>query len=179
MKITMILCLLLLLVACDIGNNPYRDANDSTPKGDPAFTPLSTSWVIDNENVLSKETIARGDQICNDLKSDGIAEVIVLVQGGIKHPEDYATHYGRWLGLGKKGSSSSGGNNGIVWLIRPDAKEKITVSVGRGLPKFTSIDYGKIIDDSIDYFNFNNYDSGLITLLSETDKRIRELYPKK
>ncbi len=83
---------------------------------------------------ISEPIIAETDAICQKLKEDGIAEVVVVLIDGVKQPEDWATHYGRWLGLGKKGLSTEGGNNGLVWLIRPDAAEKLTVSVGRGLP---------------------------------------------
>jgi len=72
------------------------------PPGDPPFTPLTTSWVIDNARILGAGTIQAGDALCQRLKQDGIAEVVVLVQNGVKHPEDYATHYGRWLGLGRR-----------------------------------------------------------------------------
>jgi len=167
--------LLVCVFALSCNPNPYRDTNDDVPSGDPPFTPLTNSWVIDNEKLLSPDTILQGNAICQNLQDDGVAEVVVLIQTHIKHPEDYATHYGRWLGLGKRGASSSGGNNGIVWLIRPDAKEKLTVSVGRGLPQFTSIDFGRIIDESIDYINFGNYNSGVLNILSQTNQRLREI----
>jgi len=95
------------------------------------------------------------------MQDQGLAEVVILIQSGVKNPVEYTTHYGRWLGLGKKGLSTAGGNNGIVWLIRPDAEEKITISVGRGLPSFTSVDYGQIMEAAKDYINFNNFDRGV------------------
>jgi len=167
-------CLLMLLTACKGGSDRY-DRNVAVPKGDPAFPALMTSWVIDRAGVLSAPVIAEGDAICQKLKTDGVAEVVVVLIKGVKQPEDWATHYGRWLGLGKKGLSTEGGNKGLVWLIRPDAEEKLTVSVGRGLPGFTTVDYGPIMDGAIEYFNFNNYDKGVLTLVAQTDQVLRRI----
>ena len=165
---------LLLMVACKGGNDRY-DQNVSVPKGDPVFPPLTTSWVIDKAGVLSGPVIAESDAICQKLKTDDLAEVIVVLINGVKQPEDWATHYGRWLGLGKKGLSTEGGNKGLVWLIRPDAQEKLTVSVGRGLPGFTTVDYSPIIDSALEYFNFNNFDKGVTTLVAQTDQVLRKI----
>jgi uncharacterized membrane protein YgcG len=171
------LCILLplmLAASCKGGAGRY-DQNVSVPKGDPAFPALMTSWVIDRAGVLSGSVIVAGDAICQDLQADGVAEVVVILINGVKQPEDWATHYGRWLGLGKKGLSTEGGNKGLVWLIRPDAPEKLTVSVGRGLPRFTTVDYSPIIDAAIEYINFNNYDAGVMTLITRTDQVLRRI----
>ena len=170
-------CLLLALpfvAACKGGNDRY-DRNVSVPKGDPAFPPLATSWVIDRAGVLSDQVIAETDAICEKLKTDGVAEVVVVLINGVGQPEDWATHYGRWLGLGRKGLSTEGGNKGLVWLIRPDAREKLTVSVGRGLPGFTTVDYSPIIDSALEYFNFGNYDKGVLILVARTDQVLRKM----
>jgi len=167
-----------LLAAC-VGcgtSNGGTDSNVSVPAGDPPFAPLTTSWVIDNAGVLEKETIGRCDAICQQLQDSGIAEMVVLIQPGVEHPNDYATHYGRWLKLGEKGLSTQGGNNGVVWLIRPDADEKMTYSIGRGLPKLTSSHMVDIMNSAKEYFNFNNYDTGVLVLVQETDQKLRKLY---
>ncbi len=169
-----LLFVLLSLSGCK-GDSDRYDQNISVPKGDPAFPPLTTSWVIDKTGVLSEPVIAAGDAICEKLKTDDVAEVVVVVIAGVKQPEDWATHYGRWLGLGKKGLSTEGGNKGLVWLIRPDAQEKLTVSVGRGLPGFTTVDYGPIIESTVEYLNFNNYDKGVMTLVTQTDQVLRRI----
>jgi uncharacterized membrane protein YgcG len=169
-----LVCLALLTASCGGGKERY-DQNVSVPKGDPAFPPLAASWVIDKAGVLSPQAIVAGDAICQQLKADGVAEVVVIVINGVKQPEDWATHYGRWLGLGKKGFSTEGGNKGLVWMVRPDAKEKLTVSVGRGLPRFTTVDYSPIMNSALEYFNFNNYDTGVMTLLSQTDQVLRQI----
>jgi uncharacterized membrane protein YgcG len=170
-----IITAVILMIACGGGDQTY-DSNVGIGKDEPPFVPLGHYWVIDEVGVLSNETIVKGDAICQSLQNDGVAEMVVLVQTGIKQPERYATHYGRWLKLGKKGPSTAGGNNGIVWLIRPDAELKMTISVGRGLPKFTSSDYGQVMQKAKEYLNFNNFDKGVMIIIEETDKRLRELY---
>jgi hypothetical protein len=174
-RIAPFLLLALFLVSACGGKSERYDKNLSVPKGDPAFPPLAASWVIDAAGALSDSTIAAGDAICQRLKVDDVAEVVVVLIDGVKQPEDWATHYGRWLGLGKTGLSTEGGNKGLVWLIRPDAQEKLTVSVGRGLPGFTTVDYGPIIDEAIEYLNFNNYDKGVMTLIVRTDQVLRAI----
>lgn len=166
---------LLLLIACG-GDEQAYDTNVSISKDEPPFVALGHYWIIDEVGVLSENTVIKGDAICQSLKNDGIAEMVVLVQTGIKQPEKYATHYGRWLKLGKKGPSTEGGNNGIVWLIRPDADLKMTISVGRGLPRFTSSDYGVVMEKAKEYINFHNYDIGVMIIIEETNKRLREIY---
>lgn len=172
------LLILLSMASCSGSTQPY-DANTEIVKGEPAFIPLTQYWVIDGTGLVGQKTIVEADKICQQLKEDGIAEVVVLIQNNIKEPDKYATHYGRWLKLGSQRPSTGGGNNGIVWLIRPDARQRITISVGRGLPKFTSVDYGEIIEKAQDYINFNNFDAGVLSLLNGTDKKLREIYNPK
>jgi len=176
MKKIIILNLVCAFFLFSCSENTDQKEHNTVPRGDPQFTRLTTSWVIDNVHVMKGRIVRYTSGICQKLQDDGIAEMVVLIQNKVRKPEDYATHYGRWLGLGKKGLSTKGGNNGIVWLIRPDAKERITISVGRGLPKFTSTDYGEIIDEVIDYINFGNFDMGVELLVSLSDKKLRSLY---
>ena len=183
MKRLGILTILLLLLwsGCGKQENPWKgvDANKAVPAGDPPFTRLTTSWVIDNAHILGPETIQAGDAICQRLKQDGLAEMVVIIQNGVRHPEDYATHYGRWLGLGRATAATEGGQNGLVWLIRPDADLKMTYSRGRGLPWFTSADAAGIMDKAKDFLDFSNYDKGVALIIQETDKNLRAKDTKK
>ena len=155
------------------------DENVSVPKGDPPFTALTDSWIVDNAGVMEPSALQEASRICQKLQDDGIAEVVVLIQNGVKHPSDYTTHYGRWLRLGKTGLSTEGGNNGLVWLVRPDAVEKMTYSIGRGLPRLTSGHMVDIMNAAKDYVSFNNCDGGVLELVRRTDEQLRSLYDRK
>jgi uncharacterized membrane protein YgcG len=170
-----LLPVLVILAGCGGAKSQPYDPNTSVPKGDPAFPPLGDYWVIDRAGVLSADTVEQGDATCQKLQDDRIAEVVVVVMKGVKQPDEWATHYGRWLKLGTKGFSTEGGNRGVVWLIRPDAPEKTTISVGRGLPEFTTVDYGKIMDHAKDYLDFGNYDRGVSVIVQETDQALRRV----
>lgn len=174
------LCLCLLCAGCPRQRTtaPY-DSNTSVPAGNPAFVPLSKSWVVDQVGCLSPNTVNTASASCQKLQDDGVAEMVVIIINGVKDPDVWATHYGRWLKLGSRGLSTEGGNNGVVWLIRPDAQQRLTISVGRGLPQFTTVDYGKIMDDARDYINFGNYDKGVQVLVNETSQRLRQFAGKR
>ncbi|MFC1656551.1 TPM domain-containing protein [Patescibacteria group bacterium] len=167
---------LFALLGCTSSSNQAYDTNTEVPENDPDFPALEMYWVIDQTGLLNEETITNGDIVLEELKQDGIAEIVIVLINGVEHPEDWATHYGRWLKLGEQEMSTEGGNNGVVWLIRPDANEKLTISVGRGLPAFTSVKYKEIIIVAIEYFNFNNFNRGVEVLISETDGVLREIY---
>lgn len=174
-KWRLLLALALAIGGCGGKSTAPYDTNTEVPNGDPAFPPLRDSWVIDRAGVLSHDTLEQGDATCQKLQDDRIAEVVVVVMRGVKHPDAWATHYGRWLRLGSRGYSTEGGNNGVVWLIRPDAPEKMTISVGRGLPEFTTVDYGRIMDEAKEYLNFGNFDKGVSVIIQETDRTLRRL----
>ena len=168
----LVLAIVVLFLGC-VGQSDY-DTNKDVPVGEPAFPPQKVYGIVDPNHTLSLSTVDESDNILEGLKKDGIAEVVVLVQTGVKNPEQYATRYGRYIGLGEKGK-----NNGLVWLIRPDVepeKSRITYSVGRGLPRLTSLDLGGIMEDASDPINFGNYDLGVLTIVKETDKKLREIY---
>jgi uncharacterized membrane protein YgcG len=180
-RLLMILVTLVMIAAGSGSCKRHEDSVDenvSVPIGDPPFTQLSDSWVIDNVGVMDKATLTECSRICQHLQDAGIAEMVVLIQNGVKHPADYATHYGRWLKLGKKGLSGEGGNNGVVWLIRPDANEKMTYSIGRGLPRLTSGHMVDVMNKAKEYLNFNNYDNGVSVIVEETSKKLFELNGK-
>lgn len=165
------------MVGCGRDDDP-ADKDVSVPSGDPPFTQLKDLWVIDNVGVMDEEAKARCSKLCQRLKDAGVAEMVVLIQNGVKHPADYSTHYGRWLRLGRNGLSSQGGNNGVVWLIRPDANEKMTYSIGRGLPRLTSGYMVDIMNKAKEYINFNNYDRGVSIIIEETSNVLFKLYGK-
>lgn len=151
------------------------DPNVQVPPGDPSFPSQKEYGIHDPHHVLSDRTIASADKILERLNNDRIAQVAVLIVYNVHHPEDYATHYGRYIGLGQIEK-----DNGLVYLIRPDVDPKegrITVSIGRGLPKFTAIDAHQLMKDAcMDYINIGDYNGGVLSLVMNSDKRLREIY---
>jgi uncharacterized membrane protein YgcG len=151
------------------------DPNAEVPPGDPAFPSQKEYGIHDLHHIISDRTIASANEILEQLSEDGIAQVAVLIQYNVHHPQDYATHYGRYIELGQIGK-----DNGLVYLIRPDVNPqegRITVSIGRGLPKFTAIDVHQIMNEAaLDYINMGDYDNGILNLVMNTDKRLREIY---
>lgn len=151
------------------------DPNAEVPTGDPGFPSQKEYGIQDPNHIISDQTIASANEILEQLSDDGIAQIAVLIQKNVHHPEDYATHYGRYIGLGQIGK-----DNGLVYLIRPDVDPKvgrITVSIGRGLPRFTAIDAHQIMNEAaMDYINIGDYENGVLGLVKNTDKRLREIY---
>ncbi len=168
-----VLIIVIFTLGC-IGQSDY-DTNKQVPSGEPDFPPQKVYGIVDPNHILSKETVRESETILEGLKKDGIAEVVILIQTGVKNnPEQYATRYGRYIGLGENKK-----NNGLVWLIRPDVKPekfRITYSVGRGLPRLTSSDLGEIMEGAADPINFGNYDLGVLSLVQRTDKKLRQIY---
>lgn len=175
-KISVVLIFLIAAVfsaGCVSQQSDY-DPNKELPPGEPAFPPQQVYGIVDPHNILSQKTAEESFAILDKLKKDGIAEVTVLIQIGVKNPETYATRYGRYIGLGEKGR-----NNGLVWLIRPDVepeKYRMTYSIGRGLPKLTDSDLGDVMYAVADPINFGDYDSGVLALVKGTDQKLREIY---
>ncbi len=169
------LILLLFLTACT--QSAVYDPNVSVPSGDPAFPPGRQYGVIDPYYYLNKSSVSNSLVIIDGLKKDGLAEIVVLIQEKVKHPEEYATHYGRYIGLGEKEK-----NNGLVWLIRPDVRpeeNRITYSIGRGLPRLTSSDLVEVMLEAAPLINTGDFNDGVLTLVKGTDQKIREIYKRR
>lgn len=170
-----LILLTVVIFALGCVGQPGYDTNKEVPTGDPDFPPQKVYGIVDPNNILSKETVRESEAILEGLKKDGIAEVVILIQTGVKNdPEQYATRYGRYIGLGENKK-----NNGLVWLIRPDVepeKFRMTYSVGRGLPDLTSSDLGEIMEGAADPINFGNYDLGVLDLVQGTDRKLRQIY---
>ena len=151
------------------------DPNTEVPPGDPAFPPQKQYGIHDPHHVLSSQTINSANKILERLSDQHIAQIAVLIQYDVHHPDDYATHYGRYIELGEIDR-----DNGLVYLIRPDVdpqEGRITVSIGRGLPNFTAVDAHQIMKEaSLDYINQGDYDWGVLNLVRNTDNRLREIY---
>jgi len=173
------LLILLLLIPAGCGKKEgearsrYGDRHYEVPEGDPAFPELNPEcWVMDLAGVMDDAAQKElHNTLITDMYNKKLCQVVVLLINKVHHPEEYANAYGRWVGLGEEGRSSEGGQNGLVYLIRPDAKEgKISWAIGTGLPQFTANDAYDVAKKAGDAIYFNNYDLGVRILLEETRK---------
>jgi uncharacterized membrane protein YgcG len=178
----------LLLVSCQSKgpptDNPNSVVNEAiTPKeGQPAFPPLSLYWVVDACGCFSLDQIKMADQVFESLRQDGIAEVVVICQKGIKNKGSlndeliWTRDWGRWARLGDKKT-----NRAIVWLIRPDVKpeaNRVTIEVSNWLYWYTAVDYGDALQEAADYANQGDFDGALESIVRNTDQQLRMLWPQ-
>ena len=157
-------------------DRPY-DENVEVPSGDPDFPPLGNHWVVDPDNLVGEPAVRMADETLNDLKSQRIAEIAIVVQKGVKHPVEWSTHYGRWIRLGE--AEGSHRNNGIVFLIIPDADResgRVWYSIGRGLPKLTSSDMGPLLEEAASYANADDLDGAVISIARNIHDILRKIY---
>jgi len=167
----LIILVAFLFTACEVGGPP--DSSSAVPSGDPDFPPFQGNWVIDTTNSIPKETIAQASAVLQKLRDDGLAETVIVIVKGVNHPETWTTHYGRAIKLGNAET-----DNGLVWLIRPDAgkDEHIVYSVGRGLPKFTSSKVTEASKEASDLANQGKYVEAVTALAKGTDRILRDVY---
>ena len=168
-------CLFLLsicLVAC----------SPSTNNQQPAFPELNGHWVVDNYHYLKDKTITDTDQVFNQLQSDGIAEVAIVIQEGIKNNGPYddekiwARDWGRKIELGGEDDRA------IVWLIRPDVEpeeNRVTIEISTHLTWLVYSDYGPILEEAADYANANDLDGSVTSITRNTDEVLRRVWKER
>lgn len=157
-------------------DRPY-DENVEVPSGDPDFPHLGEYWVVDPDGLIGTSAVRMANETLDGLKSERIAEVVIVVRKGVKHPVEWSTHYGRWLRLGEVEGPHQ--NNGIVFLVIPDARSeqgKIWYSIGRGLPKLTSSDMGPLIEEAASYANADDLDGAVISIARNIHDILRKIY---
>lgn len=160
-------------------DRPY-DENVEVPSGDPDFPPLGNHWVVDPDDLVGEPAVRMADETLNDLKSQRIAEIAIVVQKGVKHPVEWSTHYGRWIRLGE--AEGSHRNNGIVFLIIPDADResgRVWYSIGRGLPKLTSSDMGPLLEEAASYANADDLDGTVISIARNIHDIVGRIYGRR
>ena len=157
-------------------DRPY-DENVEVPSGDPNFPALGEYWVVDPDGLVGASSIQMSDETLEKLKSHRIAEVVIVIQKGVRHPVEWSTHYGRWLRLGEVEGPHQ--NNGILFLVIPDANQatgKVWYSIGRGLPKLTSSDMGPLLEEAAVYANAGDLDGAVISIARNIDDILRKIY---
>ncbi|NPV80570.1 MAG: TPM domain-containing protein [Firmicutes bacterium] len=160
------------------GERPY-DENVEVPPGDPAFPRLGRYWVVDPEGLVGLRAVQAADETLEALRADGLAETVIVIRRGVKHPVEWSTHYGRWLMLGEREGPRR--NNGLVFLIVPDARPeagRVWYSVGRGLPRLTSSDLGPLLEEAASYANADDFDGAVVSIARNIDDILRKIYRK-
>jgi uncharacterized membrane protein YgcG len=183
MRDTMILVSILLLLVssgCEKkdgeARSEYGDRHYEVPKGDPDFPALNPEcWIVDLAGVMNDSVKKElHENLVSDMYHKKLCQVVVLLMNNVHNPEKYANAYGRWAGLGEEGRSTQGGQNGLVFLIRPDADEgRISWAIGSGLPHFTANDAYDVAISAREAVYQNNYNLGVRILLEET-RRVLE-----
>jgi hypothetical protein len=133
--------------------------------------------VVDPDGLVGQEAVKAADQTLESLRSDGLAETVIVVQRGVRHPAEWSTHYGRWLMLGAREGPRQ--NNGLVFLIIPDARPeggRVWYSVGRGLPRLTSSDLGPVVEEAASYANADDIDGAVVSIARNIDDIVRKVY---
>ncbi len=159
------------------GTGAAYDENVEVPAGDPAFPRLGRYWVVDPDGLVGAAAAEAADDTLEALRAQGIAETVIVVQRGVRHPVEWSTHYGRWLRLGDREGPRR--NNGLVFLVIPDASPesgRVWYSIGRGLPRLTSSDMGPLLEEAAAYANADDLDGAVVSIARNIDDILRRIY---
>jgi hypothetical protein len=182
----LILLLLLLTVSCasatprpiypvDNPSTPY-DESYAPDEGQPKFPELGEYWVIDVDGAcgFSSEALQFADQVFEQLRKEGISEVVVICQADITgDPRFWATDWGNWMRLGHEETK-----RGLVWLIQPDIppeRDRITVENSFALYQNTVMDYFPVLEEAANYANYNDFDGALESIARGTNEVLRSV----
>lgn len=186
--IFLFLCIgLLTQSGCGL-QSPFKPLRTSTPiqsdgqprEGQPDFPALGQYWVIDNGCHFDLEKVKTADQVFEKLRTDGIAEVAVICQTGIKDKgatndeKIWLRDWGRWAKMGDVEE-----NRAVVWLIRPDVKPeegRVSIELSRWLTWYTAVDYMDTINEAANYANWDDFNGALESLTRNTDSQLRRLW---
>lgn len=179
--IIILLVLSIILIACN--STEVLEEKYKPEEGQPEFPKLEQYWVVDNGCGFDQETVVWADEILEKLRTDKIAEVVIVCQTGIQNngpfndEKIWILNWARWAEIGDVED-----DRGVVWLIRPDVKpedNRITITVSDWLTWYTAIDYGPTLEDAANFANYDNFTGALETIVSGTDKTLREIWRTK
>jgi hypothetical protein len=181
-----IICVIfiLFLVGCDNANTTGSVNGDIRPdENQPEFPELTQYWVVDPDNYLQQSTIDSAHETLEKLRQDGIAEVAIVIQEGIKNhgpfndEKIWAMKWGRWIKLGDKEDERA-----IVWLIRPDVEpeeNRVTIEVSTHLTWLTAVDYGPALEEAAEYANADDFDGAVESITRNTNEILRKIWKEK
>lgn len=184
------LCLVMIFSSCN-QIPPLVPASTATPtefvyvegqprEGQPPFPVLGQYWVIDKGCNFSAEQVKIADATFEKLRTDGIAEVAVICQTGVKDKgasNDEKIWLRDWARQAKMGEKDV--NRSVVWLIRPDAKpmeQSVTLEVSRWLTWYTAIEYSSALNEAANYVNAKDYNGALMSITRNVDSKLRALW---
>ncbi len=177
-RLVFTLILALFLAACGTTNpTPYATPTVSPKNGQPDFPALGQYWVVDNGCNFSLSSIQNADATFEKLRLDGIAEIAVVCQTGVKGGGAellWLRDWGRYIKLGDLNTQLA-----LVYLIRPDVPpeaNRISIEASTQLYWDTAMDYWSGLEEAAQYLNYGDFSGGLESLARTTNERLRSLW---
>lgn len=154
--LSLVLALVLMLGACALADVPDR----------PDTFAYAYDFDADVLDASDAAEITRYGQALEEATGvQAIAVAVDFLDG--EDPADYATDLINTWGIGQKGED----NGVVVLLARGD--RKIQIGTGKGIDRvLTGSKCGELIDQNIDYFANNDFDTGLVALYRDVCQTI-------
>lgn len=172
--------LLIVTSACasrSAESRPFVTPTVSPKAGQPAFPSLGQYWVVDNGCNFRQSTIQEADATFEKLRTDGIAEIAVVCQTGVKGGGRellWLRDWGRYIKLGDIKTDLA-----LVYLIRPDVppeENRISIEASTHLYWDTAMDYWDGLEEAVQYANYGDFSGALESLARTTNERLRKLW---
>jgi hypothetical protein len=148
--------------------------------GQPDFPALGQYWIIDNGCGFDPARVKIADEMFEQLRQEGMAEVAIVCQtgildkGGTNDEKIWLRDWARWAKMGDVEDDRA-----VAWLIRPDVQpgeQRVTVEISRWLYWYTAIAYVDSLREAADYANVGDYNGALVSLARNTDEELRLLW---
>lgn len=151
-------------------------------KGQPAypfFPEPGQHWVIDQGCHFAPDKISWADQVLEQLRLDGYAEVAVLCVTGVK--DLGGTNNGliwlmEWTRHVRLGNAKD--DRSVAFLIRPDinpnAGDRVIEQPSIHLTQVTVLDLAPIVTNAADWANQGQYDGALTEIVKDVNIVLRK-----
>lgn len=179
--IIFLIVLIFVFLSCSQSSNNNSSIDSSIVPGEnqPNFPPIGQYWVIDPDNYLQNTTVESADLALEQIRLDGIAEIAIIVQKGVKNygptndEKIWTMKWGRWAKLGDKEDRLA-----VVWLIRPDVKpeeNRVTIEISRQLYWYTAIDYSPSLEEVAEYANADDFDGAVESIVRNSNEILKKI----